>query len=106
MSQFIVCLRYDDWGLYEEAIEYDKTLVKIAESYSCPITLSIVPQSPNLEKEKKNLFDKAFYKALEKGNIEIAMHGYKHRRGFFEKLLHVYGEFGKKPYAVQKTRIK
>ncbi len=106
MSQIIVCLRYDDWGAYEEAMQYDMKLIDIADKYNCPITLSVVPQGKNLKKHKRELFSKKFYNALREEKIEIALHGYKHKRGILEKLLHVYGEFGKKPLFIQKRQLK
>lgn len=106
MGKVYICLRYDDFGLKEEATEYEKQLVRMADETNGKITVSIVPHSENCKKNRDYLFDGAFYRALENGKIEIAMHGYKHGRNFAEKLLHIHGEFGKKPYFMQKRDIK
>ncbi len=106
MGKVYICLRYDDFGLKAEATEYDKQLVRMADETDGKITISIVPHSANCKKNRDYLFDSAFFRAVENGKIEIAMHGYKHCRNFVEKLLHIYGEFGKKPYFMQKRDIK
>jgi len=106
MGKVYICLRYDDFGLKAEATEYDKQLVRMADEKDGKITISIVPHSANCKKNRDYLFDSSFFRAVENGKIEIAMHGYKHCRNFAEKLLHVYGEFGKKPYFMQKRDIK
>lgn len=106
MAQVMVCLRYDDWGMHPEALAYDQALVDIADRYECPITLSIVPQSKHLARHKDVLLDSRFYATLDKGALEVAMHGCKHARGIIEKLLHVHGEFGKKPQFLQRWQLK
>lgn len=106
MAQMIICLRYDDWGMHPEALAYDRALVEMADTYDCPITLSVVPQSRHLAEHKDTLLDSHFYTAVENGTLELAMHGCKHSRGILEKLLRVRGEFGKKPLCLQRRQLK
>ena len=106
MGKVYICLRYDDFGLKAEATEYDRQLIRMADETNGKITISIVPHSENCKKNRDYLFDSVFFRAVKNGKIEIAVHGYKHCRNFAEKLLHVHGEFGKKPYFMQKRDIK
>ncbi len=106
MGKVYICLRYDDFGMKEEALEYDRQLVRMADETGAKVTISIVPHAENCKNNRELLFDSTFFRAYENGKIEIAVHGYKHRRGFFEKLMRIRGEFGNKPYILQKYEIK
>lgn len=106
MGKIYICLRYDDFGLKKEALDYDRQLVKMADETNTKITVSIVPRSENCKKNRDFLFDNAFYRAVSSGKLEIAVHGYKHGRSFAEKLLRIRGEFGGKPYFMQEHDIK
>ena len=99
-------LRYDDFGLHKDGIEFEKKLLKLSKEYNVKITVGIVPKSRNLFVNRGMLLGDDFSYCLNKKLLEVALHGYKHKRGLVEYALRVHGEFKKKPKCLQEFEIK
>ena len=59
-------LRYDDFGLHKDGIEFEKKLLKLSKEYNVKITVGIVPKSRNLFVNRGMLFGDDFSYCLNK----------------------------------------
>lgn len=83
-----------------------KSLLKLSREYNAKVTVGIVLKSYNLYINQEMLLGDDFNYCLNKKLLEVALHGYKHKRGLVEYALRVHGEFRKKPKCLQEFEIK